>query len=164
MPKIDDKVSISSFIFSLLLRTMSAASAPAASGRGDGTTSSLMGTPMTSVKGLGSMTPATAPAGTTADGKEFFPDDSRRDRQHDSFVDESDDLDDDDDEEEDEEDEEEVTTLFDNILTAVEIIFCFYRRTVMKDQRGLSSAVSLAIKGGDERKQSLQRLNRASRY
>ena len=94
---------------------MSAASAPAASGRGDGTSSSLMGTPMTSVKGLGSSTPATAPAGTTADGKEFFPDDSsrRRDRQHDSFVDESDDLDEDledDDDDEDEEDEEEVTT------------------------------------------------------
>ena len=92
---------------------MSAASAPAASGRGDGTTSSLMGTPMTSVKGLGSSTPATAPAGTTADGKEFFPDDSRRDRQHDSFVDESDDLDEDledDDDDEDEEDEEEVAT------------------------------------------------------
>ena len=106
---------------------MSAASAPAASGRGDGTTSSLMGTPMTSVKGLGSTTPATAPAGTTADGKEFFPDDSnssRRERQHDSFVDESDDLDedledDDDDEEEEEEDEEEVTTLFNKISTPV---------------------------------------------
>jgi len=110
---------------SLLLRTMSSTSAPPVAGGPPTSTTtssantSLMGTPMTSIKSQSMSAPATASSNyphTLSDPKEFFPENGGVDGDGKKivgdlgdFIDESDDLDvsDEDDEDEEEESEDE---------------------------------------------------------